>query len=317
MILDTARPVEEWFDLPNYGDVLRQHDVQVFVDRHPFDLLARLYDLIDSPNNCLLIPSSFEIIPQQLQIGEATVDVKSASHFKKLAWYPEIHDSDPQLGIRETLSGVSYESSCLGYSCNVGRVRKKIPFTSCIEGLELFAVCFGDVSAEVYKRTGIIFNTDEPKIYGNELVWSVPSRHKKRVDSHLTKLTSLPTKLSGNDWRLVDFEHTCEDAVYKFRSRYFCDHVVAAYRTAQLFSPSGNPILTYPFVIPREGIYSLYDIMRYRVVREHQNGERDILNEAERGRIFGWLVAYHNRNLDMLFRDNFDGYDWNQVVTVV
>ncbi len=319
MIISLDKPTEKWFDSPNYGEIERQYRMQRFSGRYPEEFLSVIYSL--SPNEGLIIPARFEIVPQELDIQGRRIEIQNARAFKKFAWYvnASTNSDDPQDSIREALSTVRYESSCLGYSWQTTEKRKVVPFISCIEGLEFLAICTGGVAEELYRRTGIRFNKKEPKIYADKLIWYSPSRHDLHK-THLTTLSTLPMPKSTNAWRDLDFEHTCEDASFKFKLlaeseiRYFCDHLIAAFRIAQLIVASDNQITANPFLIPREGLFEIDDILRYRVVRERPDGQKNTLTEAERGRIIGWLVTYYRRNLDSAFQRSYDGINLEHVI---
>lgn len=328
MILNVQKPVEEWFDLPSYGEIQKRYTVRRFEGSTPEQFLVALYELSARPDDGLLVPREFEILPSEIVIQGKTIEVDTANKFKRFGWYVQLRADagDPREQIIDALSWKAYNSNVVGYSWRTGQVRKLVPFLSMIEGLEYLAINTGPIAEEVHTRTGVTFNPNRPRIYQDSLDWRLPSRKKETTQAHLTKLTGLPFQNSGNEWYDLDFEHTCEDAFYKFKSRpergirYFCDHLVAAYRIAQLAAPSDNPIAVSPFPVVNEGLVELDDIMRYRMIREHADGRKDILNEAERNKIFGWLVANYRRgqNVERMFRrDGFEGLDWNRVVKFV
>ncbi len=306
MLIDISRPAEKWFDIPSYGYIKRNYDISEFNGSSPHDLLEHLYSLTNYQGS--LVPANFKLA------------FPNAVTFKKPRQrYVEIDPllDDPIEGIFVAFNGITYDSNCLGYQWKSSDHYNRVPLISCVEGLEFFELSFGAAAGELHRRTGILLNGDrKPKIYANEFIWKLPSRH--RVGSyHVTKISSLPTENSENRWSDIGINHSCEDAVYKFgKIRYICDHIVAAILAARYFSSSDNPLVANPIIVPKKPLVTFDDLLRYRVVRENDDGTKRTLNEAERGLIMGWLIVYYasQKRLSDLFAKSYREENFNDII---
>ena len=309
MQLDASRPTAEWFDPPSYGQIEKTYEMHEFSGKSPYELLEHLYSLTENQGS--LIPADFE-----LAFPDAITFKKPRQRYVEI----ETTLDDSREGILDSLYGITYESNRLGYQWGSFNYYNRVPFLSCIEGLEFFVLSFGKAAGELNERTGIVFNREKkPRTYANEFIWELPSRH--RVGNyHVTKIRPLPTRNSKSRWPDIGAEHSCEDAVYKFgRIRYVCDHIAAAILAAEHFSSLDNPFTASPIIIPKKPLVEFDDILRYRVIRESDEKKRRNLNEAERGLIIGWLIAYHasRKEIDHLFSRKLNLEDVNDVIKFI
>ncbi len=324
MLLDVRKPLDKMFELPTPAEILRGYEVRESKAQNHISRVEELFLLLTETDKALYIPSD-SILPEKLSVGVRDVEINHPKDFKRLALYVPISgvSEDPKHEMEMAFRGVSILRPHFGYGWSL-RLQippekeeeqlKLIPLVSCVDGLELYTV-YVERAGEISEKIGQPIRADKPRVYLDTFQWKVPSRSKEETDAHLTSLLSLPTSQSGKSWMAIDFDHTCPDSIFKFkrskRIRYFCDHIRAAYRYAQVFkSDTDDPITFDPFAIPAELFVKFHDLLRYRVV-VGKTDKRNI-NEAEREYLSWIFIPYYlssRRPLADLFRQDYNGVE--------